>query len=265
MRKIIALASATAVLWCVAPARAGVVITQKQTLQHGTMSRTTQQTVTVQGNKQKIDDGQRVVIVDLDQMKQIMLTTPTKTYFELPIKASRKPHMMSWRRGSMAGFDFKKTGKSRTVNGYKCDDYEASGQSMAAEYTTTQCFSKSAPGAAEFAAFQRAALDKMTANAGDKKVTVPDGIPVASDSTIQMGHRGMQRQGEQSFGGGHHTQERPATVIHTEVTKIVKQDLPASAFAAPPDYKPVKIGAPPTGAEESPGAAPSAGAKESDE
>ncbi len=266
MNRITALAGALAIICCAAPASAGVVITQQQTLQRGEVSRTSQQTVMVQGNKQKITDGPRIVIIDLDQLKQFMIMPANKSYFELPIRPhSRMPRMMSPGRPVPMGFDFKKTGKTRTVSGYKCEDYEASGQSMSGEYTTTQCFSKSAPGAAEYAAYQRAMIAKMTTVQPEMKINAPDGVPLASDSSVTMGRHRMG-----SSRGGSET--RPPTVIHTVVTKIEKKDLPADTFAVPQDYKRVVLGAPPEvgagaagspGAAASPAAAPSAAAKPS--
>jgi hypothetical protein len=271
MNRISALACAIAFVWSAVPASAGVVITQEQTLQRGDkVSHSSQQTVMVQGNKQKIIEAQRVVIIDLDQLKQFMLLPASKSYFELPIQPhSRMGRLTMPGRGATPSFDFKKTGKSRTVSGYKCNDYEASGQSMSGEYTTTQCFSKSAPGAAEYAAYQHALLDKMKTIEPAMNVKAPDGIPVASDSTITPERRrGTEaRQESGSNPGAAH----PPKLIHTQVTKIEKQDLPASTFAVPPDYKKVALGVPPEhgaanapqspGAEASPAAAPSAAAK----
>jgi Domain of unknown function (DUF4412) len=269
MSKISALAAAMIIGCWAVPASAGVVITQQQTLQHGSMSHSSQQTVMVQGNKQKIVDNQRIVIFDLDQLKQYMLLPSNKTYFVLPIKPRARPHMMPGGRGTAVGFDFKKTGKSRTVSGYKCDDYEATGQSMSGEYTTTQCVSKTAPGAAEFAAFQRTMLDKMKSAEPGLKVNPPDGIPIASDSSVSRGHRRSEGSGAQGFGPSHGATPRPPTVIHTVVTKIVTEDLPASTFAVPSDYKQIVMGAaavPGAGAPaQSPAAQPSSAAKPSGE
>jgi hypothetical protein len=266
MSKTTAFAVATVILCWAAPALAGLVITQEQTMSSGERTRTSQQTIMVQGNKQKIVDERRTVVIDLDKGKQLVLMPATKTYFETAFVPRR-------RMGTMMGparagaLDFKKTGKTRTVAGYKCDEYEATGQSMSGEYTTTQCFSKSVPGAAEFTTFQNTMLEKLKGATPETKGLPKDAVPLASDSTIKIGrHMRPRTEGGQGGGAGGARPERPPIVIHTVVTKIEKQDLPPSTFEVPADYKLGSMMQPGLGAGAAPGspaAAPSAATKPS--
>ncbi len=268
MNKSAAFAAAIAFMCCASPAVAGVVITQEQTVSAGERNRTSLQTIMVQGNKQKIADERHTVIVDLDAGKQMVMVPTTKTYFEASLGShGRMGSMMPPARAGT--LDFKKTGKTRTVAGFKCDDYQASGQSMSGEYTTTECVSKTAPGAAEFAAFQKAMLEKLEGRAPEMKGLPPDAIPLASDSTIKVEKRtlpGISK--EQGAVAGHAMPERPPVVIHTVVTKIEKQNLPAGTFEVPADFKLGGAMPPPAGmgagaAPASPAGAPSAAAKPS--
>jgi len=70
------------------------------------------------------------------------------------------------------------------VLGYACNDYTGTGQSMSGDYTVTECFSTSAPGAKEFNAFQKAMATKLKSVVPESNT--PDGIPLASDSTVHM-------------------------------------------------------------------------------
>ncbi len=268
MTKTAAFAAAIAIIGWTAPARAGVVVTQEQTMSAGQRTRTTQQTIMVQGHKQKISDEQRTIVIDLDADKQLVMLPSAKTYFENPFgMRGRTGSMMAPRAaGTM---EFKKTGKARTVAGYKCYDYEATGQSMTGEYTTTECVSDTAPGAAEFAAFQKTMLEKLKGRVPEMKGLPPGAIPLASDSTIKVERHMMPGTGQKQGGGpGQATQERPPLVIHTVVTKIEKQNLAPATFEVPADYKQSSMmqpGAGPSGAAApaSPAAAPSAAAKPS--
>ena len=57
--------------------------------------------------------------------------------------------------------NFKKAGTTREIAGYKCTDYDGGGHMMAGDYTVKECFSTSAPGAEEFAAFEKKMADKL--------------------------------------------------------------------------------------------------------
>ncbi len=70
-----------------------------------------------------------------------------------------------------AAMNFKKAGTTRDIAGYKCTDYNGGGHMMAGDYTVKECFSTSAPGADEFAAFEK--------NMADKLKSASDSLPTA--------------------------------------------------------------------------------------
>src|SRR5262249_34531592 len=157
MRKLVALFGGTALAFAALPAAAGVVITQKQNVNNGQNSRDSEQTIMVQGNKEKMVTDRNVVITDLDKGMVYIIDPNEKKYFEMesPPKGQMGAQMAA------AAQNFKKTGTSREIAGYKCQDYTGGGHVMAGEYSIKECFSKDAPGAAEFAAFQKAVASKL--------------------------------------------------------------------------------------------------------
>jgi len=83
MRKLTALAAGMTLAMTAMPAAAGVVITQKQHVTSGTNTRDTEQTISVQGNKQKMVTERHTIITDLDAGKMYVLDPKAKSYFEI--------------------------------------------------------------------------------------------------------------------------------------------------------------------------------------
>ena len=73
MRKLTALVAGMTLAMTALPAAAGVVITQKQHVTSGTNSRDSEQTISVQGNKQKMVTEKHTIITDLDVGKMYVL------------------------------------------------------------------------------------------------------------------------------------------------------------------------------------------------
>jgi hypothetical protein len=127
------------------------------------------------------------MIIDLDKGMMYVLDPTKKTYFELefPPKGAMATMMAASRDAAM---NFKKAGSTREIAGYKCTNYNGGGHVMQGDYTVKECFSNSAPGAAEFAAFEKDMSEKLKAagsNPGSGEV--PEGVPLAMDATMKMG------------------------------------------------------------------------------
>ena len=168
MRKLTALVAGMTLAMTALPAAAGVVITQKQHVTSGTNTRDSEQTISVQGNKQKMVTERHTIITDLDNGKMYVLDPNAKTYFEIefPPKGQMATMMAA---STNAAMNFKKAGTTREIAGYKCTDYNGGGHMMAGDYTVKECFSTSAPGAEEFAAFEKNMADKLkNAGTGDR-------------------------------------------------------------------------------------------------
>ncbi len=140
MRKLTALVAGMTLAMTALPAAAGVVITQKQHVTSGTNSRDSEQTISVQGNKQKMVTEKHTIITDLDVGKMYVLDPNAKTYFEIefPPKGQMATMMAA---STNAAMNFKKAGTTRDIAGYKCTDYDGGGHMMAGDYTVKECFS----------------------------------------------------------------------------------------------------------------------------
>ena len=83
MRKLTALLAGMALAMTELPAAAGVVITQKQHVSNGQNTRDTEQTISVQGNKQKMVTDRHTIITDLDKGMMYVIDPNEKNYFEI--------------------------------------------------------------------------------------------------------------------------------------------------------------------------------------
>lgn len=233
-------------------ARAGVIVEEEQQLDRGagTPPTATKNTVMVQGNKQKyvVGDGKQSYITDLDSGTRTMISVPRKMYIEVPFPS--KGTLMA-PGGDKSTVAFKPTGGHEKIAGYSCDDYTGTGDLGENEMLVSGCFSTSAPGAANFTAFQKTMSAKVKGTLMALMSDAPDGIPLKIDTTIK-----------QKTGAGH-----PPIITHMIVTKVTEQDLPASTFLPPKDYAqqqmpmrhlgPGMMGKPaPGGAPATPAAAP---------
>ena len=188
MRKLTALVAGMTLAMTALPAAAGVVITQKQHVSSGTNSRDSEQTISVQGNKQKMVTEKHTIITDLDVGKMYVLDPNAKTYFEIefPPKGQMAAMMAA---STNAAMNFKKAGTTRDIAGFKCADYDGGGHMMSGDYTVKECFSTTAPGAEEFAAFEKNMAAKLkSAGTTTANGEIPGGVPLALDSTMKMGN-----------------------------------------------------------------------------
>ncbi|HYB91962.1 MAG TPA: hypothetical protein VEC38_13080 [Candidatus Binataceae bacterium] len=236
MRKLSAAAAALVLALSARTAVAGVVITQEQTVNSGANERKVPQSVMVEGNKEKMVTGPREIITDLDKGALYVVEPATKTYLEFPFPPTgQMAHMVS-RQSTMV--DFKKGTTTRTVAGYTCDDYTGSAGSMGGNFTITECFSKNAPGAKEFSAFQKNMAAKLKDTPMAPPSEVPDGIPLASNSEMKpnsftppAGMNPEQAQRIRDMLAKH----GPIT-MKTTVTKIEVKKLPADTFTVPAGF-----------------------------
>lgn len=217
---------------------AGVVLTETETMvsgqPNGQKPQPRSQTMMIQGNKQKtIIDGGRMIITDLDKGTTVILNPAQKNYFERPFPP---PGGMGAPAGSHAA-TFTKTGKSRTVAGYKCEDYNGEGKFSMGNFTVVSCISTAIPGAAEFTTFQKAMSSKLKDTQFAMPTNLPDGIPLEQDTTTKMSIANMPNlppaaaeQLKKQFAN------RPPIVSRIEITKVESKTLPASEFEIPAGY-----------------------------
>jgi hypothetical protein len=276
MNKLTPLLAGTALGLIALPAFAGVVITQKQNIVSGTNNRDSDQTIMLQGNKQKMVTDKHTIITDLDKGAVYILDPTAKTYFqiEFPPKGQMAAMMAASAPSSM---NFKKSSATRDVAGYKCTDFNGGGHVMAGDYTIKECFSSNAPGASEYSAFQKNMASKLKASGAapsGMSTDMPDGVPLASDSTMKMGNVNVPgMSAEQTAKINQMMASRPPVVTKTVVTKIAAQNLGDDTFAIPAGFTKKELpqapggmggmhmgGAPAGGSGMHMGAAPAAGA-----
>jgi hypothetical protein len=265
MRKLTALVAGMTLAMTALPAAAGVVITQKQHVTSGTNSRDQEQTISVQGNKQKMVTERHTIITDLDKGQMFVIDPKTKTYFQIafPPQGQMASVMASSTAGAM---NFKKAGTTREIAGYKCTDYNGGGHMMAGDYTIKECFSTSAPGADEFAAFEKNMADKLkSSGTAPGSGEVPGGVPLALDSSMKMGNVNIPGMApDQAAKINEMMSKRPPVVTSTVVEKIESKKLADNDFAVPDGFTKRELPAPgamkmgPRSMMASPGAAPSA-------
>jgi len=237
MRKLTALVAGMTLAMTALPAAAGVVITQKQHVSSGTNARDSEQTISVQGNKQKMVTERHTIITDLDKGVMYVLDPTAKSYFEIEFPP-KGPMAAMMAASQNAAMNFKKAGTTRKVAGYKCADYNGGGHMMQGDYSVKECFSTDAPGAQEFAAFEKNMADKLkSAATGQARGEIPGGVPLALDSTMKMGHFSMPGMApEQAAKINEMMSKRPPVVTSTLVEKIESKKLADSDFAVPEGF-----------------------------
>ena len=244
MRKIAAAFAALAMLSSVM-ARAGVVMEQTETSTGGpsaaAASTPHKLTVMIEGNKEKmILENGGYIVIDLDKGVRTMVNSTDKTYTESPFPPSQAQSQMV-KQFMAERFNFKKTGNQRTVAGYNCEDYTNSVKNPNGESTTTSCYSKGAPGAAEYTAFQKAAAVKLKAVLGaasdQGEGGIPDGVPLATHSSRRLTNLSMPGlPPEQAEKLRQMMANRPPMVSEITVVKVTSQSLPADTFSVPEGY-----------------------------
>jgi hypothetical protein len=255
MRKLTALVAGMTLAMTALPAAAGVVITQKQHVSSGTQSRDSVQTISVQGNKQKMETERHTIITDLDNGKMYVIDPKAKTYFEIEFPPKgRMAAMMA--ASTNAAMNFKKAGSTREIAGYKCTDYDGGGHLMQGDYTVKECFSSAAPGAAEFAAFEKNMASKLGSSGTGE---IPGGIPLAMDSSMKMSFSipsGMDPT--QAAKIKEMIDKRPPVVTSTLVEKVESKRLSSADFELPSGLTKAQL--PQPGAMMAPGAKTAPGA-----
>jgi hypothetical protein len=218
---------------------AGVVITETETMVSGQPGGQPQQSrqriVMIEGNKQKmIMDNGRWMITDLDKGTMQIVDSAQKRYLETPFPPRGMAGPQFGGAFSHAS-EFSKTGKTRTIAGYKCEDYNGSGKFPMGDFKVVSCISATAPGAAEYAKFQKAMLGKLKGMA--LPANMPEGIPLAQDTTATLNGMTMPNLPPQAAEQlKKQLANRRPIVTKSEVTKVEEQKIAASEFEIPADY-----------------------------
>jgi hypothetical protein len=204
-------------------AQAGVVIRQDEANPAATALGKGVRTVMIEGHKEKMTNGDNVVILDLDGGKTLMIRPKTKSYFELSFPPPGIIGTLIRRQLEPFPDIMTKTGKSKKLLEHHCDEYSGSATSpKGAVSSAVGCYSTDAPGAADYAAFVKASLAKFEANDPDalKDHGQPDGVPLAMRTVLgpTPGKRGRE------------------VILEETVVSITEQAIPPTEFEAPAGY-----------------------------
>ncbi|MGD0290507.1 MAG: DUF4412 domain-containing protein [Candidatus Binataceae bacterium] len=236
MKKFAATLAALVIFGGFGAAHAGVVVTEQEVIDQGTGKPVTRnRTVMIQGNKQKMVTDRAQVVTDLDRGMMYLMNPEKKQYIEVPFPPSgAMAQMMSQRVSTLS---FVKTGGSKTINGYACQEYTGAGSMMGNEYKVSGCFSTKAPGASDFDAFQKTMANKVKGTAMAMQGEVPDGVPIELDSTTKMTNFSMPGMApDQAAKLKQMFANRPPVVSKTTVTQIASKDLPGDTFQVPAGF-----------------------------
>jgi hypothetical protein len=214
---------------CVHPAIAGVVMSETEVQDgiHGVAA--LKKTVYVQGKKQKIKTPSQETIIDLDEGRAYVIDSHHRTYVELPFPFPAKGGEASPMPGVKVGtLVLKRTGATREVAGYSCDEYEGAGRMGGLDVMIDQCISAKAPGASELAAFESALSSSLGRRGPQERENIAGGVPLEQRSTIKQA-----RSAEASADRKSETLVASRTRIdHVRVT-----NLPADTFAPPANFR----------------------------
>jgi hypothetical protein len=166
-------------------------------------------TMYLKGPKMKVDIGEGMSqIVDIDSGKMFIINPVQKTVMTATVDQMKQYAGMM---GQQGGASAQKTGNSKNVNGYPCEEYKITTSGMVSSETIA-CVSDKIE-AAEFEKFRKFAEDlKFGALPPDVK-----GYPVLSDTKMSIMGQNM--------------------TSHSEIVSVSYDAIPDSVFAIPSDYK----------------------------
>jgi hypothetical protein len=259
---------------CSTVLHADVTVTTTTTIEGGLgamMAGSTPKTVMrikgMQGRTEMEAMGRTVVsLTDLNKKEVIVLRPDEKTAHVMTAVVQDKPGTPPVALPNVDG-SVSPTGRSQTIDGVKCDEYAftmtvpmsdlTSGQQVPEQAAGmlkdvqmlmkgSMWVAKSAPGAAEYLAFQKAALEASLAtilaggvpgtpsNGMDRvmnKFTGTEGLPYLTEVNMTIQGGGPAADMMKQMGG---------MKVTTKVTSVTTDPIAPDLFVVPPDYKLVK-------------------------
>ncbi len=225
--------------------RAGVILQQEQVATQGSATRKVSRTLFVEPKRAKIVTETDTLIVQFEKPKTVMINRAWKTYYETPFPPPEFLAFMLTSALAPPMVNYLKTGKQRTISGYKCDEYSGSRVFDTIAYYDLACFSDQVPGAKEYDAFLRGLIAKLDRDPKKplSKIAVPYGIPLETQATIVRGDfkPAPVQSGKPGTPGAPKTEPNappPGTSIQrTQVVKLTITSLKAQSFS-PTEFAP---------------------------
>lgn len=238
MKAFTSFVACASMLVALSAAQAGVVVEEHESVTRGGKSSQQTRTIVVQGYKQKMTTPSEQVITDLDRHLLIVIHPAQRTYLSMPFPPPMNP---PGAMGPAALFElvFHRSGASRAVSGYRCQEYKASGRAASGDYTVAGCFSTEAPGASDFDAFDQ----KMWAELKGSRLSVagdfPHGVALELDSTTRINIASIPGLTPQQAEALHKLVGADSLLeTRTRVVKITRRSLPPDTFVVPVGYTP---------------------------
>jgi uncharacterized protein DUF4412 len=173
-------------------------------------------TMYIKGNKARIDQSvNNTIVVDLDAKKMYMIDHSKKQIMEMDPDQMKQASAMMGQLGAAAKttVDIKKTGPERTVNGFKCEDYQVNINGPVS-MKSTQCISSDVS-IKEFEPF-RSFTEQFAQMIQGYDMSKLQGMPIQSKGTMSL----MGQQFDSN----------------TEVISISHDSIPDSTFTLPSGY-----------------------------
>ncbi len=231
MRRLFTFFAVAVLTMSAAAANAGVILEQEIAINDQAAGTKNKRTIMIEGHKQKVTTSRRSVITDLDRGVLILLIPARKIYTETPFPPTEPSGKMM--QDAEVKASFKKTDKQKTLNGYQCVEYVGSGRLMMTDFTVTGCFSKDAPGAADYTAFDKALQTKLNGTSMATQGSRPEGVPLVMqrDTRIRLASI-PELTPEQAKAMA----DQPPHITTTRTTSVKAATLPADTFTVPAGY-----------------------------
>jgi len=166
------------------PVHAGVIMSETEVQSGLSDSTTINKTVYIQGKQQKIETSHDEKIIDLQKGVLYEIDPKRKSYVRKAFPPRIK-HEAAKSSVKLSAVALKKTGRSRSIDGYSCDEYRGMGRLDVMEVTLDQCISQDAPGARELSNFQKEAASRLKARSPADSADSSKGMPLEESSIIK--------------------------------------------------------------------------------
>jgi hypothetical protein len=208
---------------------AGVVMSEVAVASGPIQNGTENQTVYVQGNKQKIDMHDIQTIADLDKGRLYIVDKTRRNYVEMPIGslAELTPRQDDSDSKTVV---LKRTGARRVIAENHCDEYRGNASNSEVHLTVSACVSTLAPGANEIVKFDRKMVSEVQGPQAGKSNEALTGMVLEKQSVINLRVPAATRKGY----------ETALLVTKTRVNDIKVKELPAQTFMPPKGYSKVE-------------------------
>ncbi len=218
------------------PASAGVVLQRRQTINSGGQQRSIEETVMIQGAKEKRTVEHLDIITDLEARKVTTIDHTSKSYVETEYPPPTAPAgAIAMQLGLVV--DYSQQSGERMVAGYKCEYYKGVRTSRVAELVITQCVTTDAPGADAYSAFDRQRIEVLKAEHANVSNHLPPGMPLEVTLSVARAMPATRDTDPEKLRGLQEMiAKQPKTSATTEVLKVAARNLPADTFNVPKGY-----------------------------